>query len=141
MSDINFIFVRDRKNFPVGCFAYSEMIGSDGTVQGLSFGYSIFFMGETLGVKDVFSKARGRAVAEGRLLKKARTFNGPRDEILSTDELVIGMLRWCAESGAHLWALNDYDDKPRPLGHRFMSACNRTAAKLEGVLQRKREAA
>jgi hypothetical protein len=140
MSDINFIFVRDRKNFPVGCFAYSEMIGSDGSVQGLSFGYSIFFMGETLGVKDVFSKARGRSVAEGRLLKKARTFNGSRDEILSTDELVIGMLRWCADAGYHLWAFKE-DDNPRALGHRFMSACNRTAAKLEGVLKRKREAA
>lgn len=135
MSDINFIFVRDHNNFPVGCFAYSEMIGSDGTVQGLSFGYSIFFMNG-----DKFDRARGRSVAEARLVKKGRSFSGARDEILSPEELVIGMLRWCGESNFHLWALQ-HDDNPRPLGHRFKSACLRMAAKLEGVLQRKREAA
>jgi len=142
MSNVNFIFVRDRNNFPVGCFAYSEMVNVDGNVTELSFGYSIFF----LGGNEKFDRARGRAIAQGRLMRKAHKFSGPRDEVLSPDELVIGMLRWCGEAGHHLWAMagnNGIDESPspRPLGHRFKSACLRTAAKLEGVLQRKREAA
>ena len=130
-----FIFVRDNNNFPVGCFAYN-ILEYEG---GLEYGYSIYFFG-----KDTFSKARGRYVAQGRLNSTPRILS----ESLPQQELVVKMLRKVVATGTHQWAFDKkpgYDGKPvrvsRPLGHRFMGACERTAKKLVSAMKRDKEVA
>ena len=126
MSDVNFIFVRDENNFPVGCFAYRN------TETGIEYGYSIFYMG---GV-DIFNRAMGRSIAQGRLEKspsEVRTSG-------SSNQLVVEMLKHAHNVGFHQWSLRE-DFMPRPLGHRFRYACKRTTEKLLATIKRKQTAA
>ncbi|MDP2696095.1 MAG: hypothetical protein Q8O87_02470 [bacterium] len=64
MSSVKFIYVRDEKKFPVGCFAYrilpANPVAKDRIV--LEFGYSIY------NPQDKFDRRSSRAVAESRLI-------------------------------------------------------------------------
>lgn len=131
MRDMSFIFVRDSDNFPVGCFAYQEVVGDDGMVQGLDYGYSIFFMNG-----DKFNRARGREIAQARLEMKPRTIRS----IEAPEEMIVRMLRVVPELGIHQWAIDPNTNSPRQLGHRFCAACNRTAKKLSDTIKRKKAA-
>ncbi len=129
MSDVKFIFVRDCNNFPVGCFAYAEI--AENVIE---FGYSIFF----LGGKDKFDRALGRLIAQKRLEKKPCNIY---DSSLSSDSLVVEMLRnSCKPFARHQWAKNSLGRR-RNLGHRFKDACKRTADKLAECIERKTKAA
>lgn len=63
------VYIRNNKNFPVGCIAYSF----DKHNWRLTFGYSIY------NPKDKFNRQLARHVATQRFLKKARYITCKKD--------------------------------------------------------------
>ena len=126
MSEVKYLYVRDSKNFPVGTFAYKvrEVPGSELGKYRLSYAFSVFYMGDT------YDKGFARDLTRGRLENSGL-------EIAGNDlgELVAKAVSRSA-SGVNYWSNGKNFSK---LGHRFRSACRRTAKKLMSALKQERE--
>jgi len=132
MSKIQYLYVRDHNNFPVGTFAYKMKKTKKGKFK-LSYAYSVFYMG------DEYSRAFGRNLTKERLRDSPCTLKGANPE-----RLLVQAVRAVSKAPVNLWAFGGKGGstkKPPQLGHRFASACRFTAAKLGAALGRQLTAA
>lgn len=122
-----FIYVRDEKKFPLGCFAYRVVpVSQRGEVTGmtLKFGYSVF------NLNDKFNRRDARVIAEYRLITDCRA-------AYATHHWDVGMLLAqvmgdTAATEIHQWAYDKSGDF-QPLNRRFRQACARMARHLRRV--------
>lgn len=121
---VKYLYVRDHDDFPVGTFAYKLKKKKNGCYK-MSYAYSAFYM------KDQFNKIFARDITRGRLENKPLVLFGTDSELL-----LIHALELAASLRANHWA-----KKRTKLGHRFTSACTRTAAVLTSACERTSAAA
>ena len=129
---VQYLYVRDHNNFPVGTFAYKVKQKKDGSFK-LSYAYSVFYM------RDQYIRAYGRNLTRERLEDSPCVLKGDCPE-----RLLVQAVRAVSKAPVNYWAFGGKGGKeknyPR-LGHRFASACRFTAAKLGAVLGKQTMAA
>jgi len=131
MNNVKYIYARDDKNFPVGCFAYTVK-EENNHISLLYYAFSIYYM------KDKFNKKRARDVAYGRLEKSPLVLSFATDR--GFDVALVDIIKCGHEYLVHPWHQHP---KPSPghifcserPGHRFRSACRYTVEKLTNALK------
>jgi len=119
-----FLFVRDEKGFPVGCFSYEFTTDRKNHTRCLKYGYSVF------NPKDHFNKRHARVAAEYRMIFDPAYCDMP--DAVDESNHVASLLARVSRSAVHFWA-TDTNQKPRPAPLRFRKACLAMAKHFGGL--------